>query len=675
MLLAALIVLGGAPFAHSATGTAALLVVAGVEDEEIEGLAARHVLEVAGIPFVTYDRDQDGLAPALAHPLVVIAQRLYDNTLTREEERALAAYVAQGGTVVAQRVEADDLFSVFGISGVTRQMAATSIQWQIEGQPPELSWCDHAHERRTMLPQPDVQLTILGYQPISQATVLARFADDEGLLADAAVLRNRYGDGQAYVLGVAWKQMTLLPQLDRDGGVERSYSNGFEPSADTVPLFVRGVYQAVLPVSVIKHTSPGDSAAALIVTHDVDSSSAFAMSGQFAAMEAARQVAATYNITTHYLSDGRMAAFYDPAPLRELVRLGHEIGAHSVGHFPDFADETRFPVGEPGNTVASYRPVWSQEEQGTVGGTVFGETEMPKLLLERDLGIRVRVFRSGYLYWNDKQINVLDRLGYAYDSSRSANDLLTNFPFRCLTDTSIRGRLTDIYEIPMTISDAIAKEPAEVPAMLAAWRAVLAANTRNHAPTVLLVHPNREWKIEALAALLDGLDPAVRTIPMTAFGQFWRQRVELAVDWEVADGRLRIQVASSDTLASGEAPTADADSAQALIIRHGQKLDAIEVRTATGARVPFRVHPWGGEDDLILVLDGRPGDLDGNGELNLADLIFCLQIMTDMRPVMAWPNPWAAPAGRPGIDPADALWLFARLLEARFRSGSAGGSL
>ena len=95
---------------------------------------------------------------------------------------------------------------------------------------------------------------------------------------------------------------------------------------------------------------------------------------------------------------------------------------------------------------------------------------------------------------------VLEDLGYLYNSTFSANDVLTNFPFYGTDEREFDGYLSSVIEIPMTISDASATFPFSFdsyPSNVARWKNVTLKNVANGAPTVLLIHPNRTYKLTA----------------------------------------------------------------------------------------------------------------------------------------------------------------------------------
>src|ERR1019366_7327652 len=106
---------------------------------------------------------------------------------------------------------------------------------------------------------------------------------------------------------------------------QRCYVNCFEPAGDLLRLVLEGMFResAAGPV-VLKHTVPGEASSMLIVTHDIDAPDAdnegpWGPPGalQVAALELARGVRATFNVTTDYVS-----GYYNEATMRQLCALG-----------------------------------------------------------------------------------------------------------------------------------------------------------------------------------------------------------------------------------------------------------------------------------------------------------------------------------------------------------------
>lgn len=545
-----------------------------------------HALKVAGVSYtVTGD-----VQAAVQCVMIVTSSYISSTTLKSSEKALLTGYIQNGGVLVASSVKDSSLYSLFGLAGMLQANNRYTMSWNMGSQDPSLCYFDDPNEQTISLGESTYPIVIAskGYS-LNGATALALYDD-----GSAGVTKYRNGAGYAYNIGLSYTDIILRNQLNRDYDAQRTWSNGFEPTSDTIFLFLRAVYQSHVPSATWKHTSPGASKASFLMTHDVDSTTAMQDMNAFAGVEQSHGIIATYNVTAHYFRDVWARDFYIPfiPELQELVARGHKIGSHSVGHFPDFADETVFPEGAPGNTETTYTPYYNG--LSTNGGTVYGEVEVSKNLLERDLGAQVRTFRSGYLYFNDKQINVMDALGYGYDSSESANDVLTNFPYRCKYDRTTNGAVSNVYEIPMTISDQnITAENYQE--KLAAWLSVIEKNAANSAPTVLLIHPNRDFKLTAEKLLLDQLPADIRIIDMDAFGDYWRNRDNFTFDTLVANNTLTVIIADN---------ILPIDEGLSIIIQGGKSLADVSVIGESGQPLFFKVADWQ-QSDIVLYQFGR----------------------------------------------------------------------
>lgn len=297
----------------------ALVDVAGRNgDSKSETFSVEHILNVAGIPFTKYDVDTDGLDDATQHAMVVIPGRLLGSTLVTEEKDTLSQYVIAGGILVTQRLNDSDLFSTFGVSGATWTSTRYTMSWNTGSSDPSLYWFDDSMEQTISLANVSTPINTTSYL-LSGAEPLAYFDD-----TSIAVTKYANGKGYAYALGTSWKDTTLRNQLNRDGGASRSYSNGFEPTSDTIILFLRSIYQSHVAHAVWKHTSPYHSQATVMITHDIDSTSGMEMMPEFAQAEASRGVVATYNITTSYLIKTDFLSFTSPT-LVKYQRCRHMI--------------------------------------------------------------------------------------------------------------------------------------------------------------------------------------------------------------------------------------------------------------------------------------------------------------------------------------------------------------
>jgi len=548
----------------------------------------RHALDTAGVPYMA----TSSLDEALTRSVIFIPWNLDDNILSTEEEQKLSKYVYEGGVLCANRPSAKTLFPLFGVTGTTSARVHTLLKWNMIGGDPVLEWFDEALEQTISLGD---TASTSDYIPareysLGSASPLAYYENGA-----AAVAVNRYGDGSAYCMGVSLKDMVLRNLLNFDLGAARSYSNGFEPGADAVFLFFRALFAKHVPYSAWLHTSPYDSEASLIITHDVDADSSMILMSAMAEMERSRGLSATYFITTHYIKDEINHDYYTPyiQNIRTVASLGHSIGSHSVGHFRDFASEERFPVGSPGLTRETYSPGYFKGV--TTGGVLFGELEVSKNLLENDCGVSVRSFRSGHLVFNKSQINVMNALGYVIDSSQSANDILTNFPFFNFAERSFSSSETAVLEIPLTISDVGFDENTQNEA-LAIWRDVLSKNAANHAPTVLLVHPTRKWKQEITAMFVDTLESGIMTMAMEEYGDFWKRRHDFRFKTYLMGTELTVVIPDS---------LVPVDRRLSLIIEDGRFVSSFRAATETGKGLPIITKSWN-NNDILLSFGERP---------------------------------------------------------------------
>jgi hypothetical protein len=131
------------------------------------------------------------------------------------------------------------------------------------------------------------------------------------------------------------------------------------------------------------------------------------------------------------------------------------------------------------------------------------------------------------------------RCGYEFDSSFTAGDVLTNFPYRLDFDLGMTEP-TSIFEVPVTFEDEQLPTLLDrIPAMLD----VIEANAENGAPSVLLIHSNNARdKLEAERALLSRLPEDILVENMTAYARFWKARSQVSWVPRPAAGGERIEI-------------------------------------------------------------------------------------------------------------------------------------
>lgn len=480
-------------------------------DEDILGLI--HALREMGIPFfVTRNLDR-----ALQHRLVVIYPSVDAHTFNETQTDALTQHVQGGGSVFAVNVFAGALQELFGFRGFAPSRRRYRVDFAA-GSDPIVHYLNRPEELEVRLGDPkygDIFWTN-GYTPTSTANVLGRFED-----GTAALLQNLVGKGSAYLCGVSLLDVVLRNQINRDFDAERRYVNAFEPGGDVWLLLLRAWYESAQPDAIRLGTIPDGQSSVLLLSHDVDWENSFAPALDFARMEKQHHASSTFFIQTKYVSDYNSSAFFfgtDLEDLRELSAQGFSIGSHSIIHSRGF---NHFKLGRGTEDFGSYRPHATGFDTAS-GATVFGEVIVSKQLLDGELtGQKTTFFRAGHLRVPPTLPDALQRAGYQFDSSFTADDVLSNFPYALPLGLGF-GEDSGLYEFPVTFED---EELPPLPQRVDTALDVIRANAENGAINVILIHSNESMtKLPAEEMLLNKLPAGVTATDMLAFAQFWRGR-------------------------------------------------------------------------------------------------------------------------------------------------------
>jgi len=504
-------------------------------DVDVPTLALKRIPEILGIPYGFAQRPED-----LSHySVVVLAAGPSNANLQPRWREALYRFVENGGILLSPGPVGSDLYPLFGI--VETANSRRRYRLTFNGHDPAFAYIDHPREKTISLGNGEKHI----YDEVirTHAVKLATLAEPLGRFDDSTVAfsRNYYGRGIAYYLGISFEEAVLLPQTGGDFEAQRRYVNSFEPSADVIMLLVKALYEAytqpALYVSVIPEAKP----TALILTHDVDAQTSFVDSLKFADVEASFHTTGTYFENTKYFTDAMDIGYYaleeNKAAVRELASRGFDIGSHTVSHSYDFDSAG---VGSPDVTEQTYRP---REEI-----TINGEVRVSKALLDRDIpGQDTVSFRSGYLAFPPDLIRVLENAGYGYDSSFSACDVLTSFPFYAFRERKPGSQPSSVIEIPVTLDDSRDfLTPHNVASAEKQWEQVFDANMANGGITVLLIHPSdtrdRDFKLRAQRALMNHAQKAGAWMGnLTEFGRFYHERSTVTLERvAVHDGMMTI---------------------------------------------------------------------------------------------------------------------------------------
>lgn len=242
-----------------------------------------------------------------------------------------------------------------------------------------------------------------------------------------------------------------------------------------------------------------------------------------------------------------------------------------------------------------------------------GSSRCQRPLLEEDAPQDVVSFRAGHLLYPNRLVNGLDTLGYRYNSTYSANTVMTSFPYRNVKGRTFSGPLSEVWKVPMTISDVFRDEPISEenwPDKVDIWLDVLEKHTANGSPGVLLIHPNRGYKLDAEQSFIEQLPSEMAIVSTEAFGRFWKDRLAAGVQTKRAGETLTIHLTNRQTL----------PDSLSLVIDDGADLEDITLRNEEGFALahetPSRpegrllIHSASPPDGNLLAEVARPVDAD-----------------------------------------------------------------
>ncbi|HZR31506.1 MAG TPA: polysaccharide deacetylase family protein [Terriglobales bacterium] len=508
----------GADLFQSYPETFAAQIAVLITPGEDTALTPVRVLKAMGIPFFL-TRD---LHRALAHKLVLIYPSIDFRSFRPDEAQLIQRFVEDGGNIFAQNVFWGGLKSVFGFTAcVPLRTRHRMVLADVDD--PVLRYLDRPEEKEVQLGSTAIPEVIWtnGYSPDTSAVAVARFDD-----GSAAIISKQLGKGRAYLIGVALNDVVLRDQQNRDYEAQRIYVNGFEPGADVWLLILRAWYEQYSEGGIRVATIPDGKRSVLMLSHDVDWEYSFRPALDIARAEQKRGLKSTFFVQTKYLDDYNSHAFFI-APnldlLRQLKSEGDEIGSHTVIHSRGF---NHVKLGWANVSYSNYRP-HATGFDSFIGATALGETCVSKSLLDGELNQQTAFFRAGHLRVPAALPEALQRCGYQFDSSFTADDVLTNFPYRLNLDLGMMQE-TQVYEFPVTIED----EESALTSRMDRVLDLINANADNNAPSVLLVHSNNaEDKLTGEEEILDRLPTDISALSMSAFARFWKARDEL--HWKV----------------------------------------------------------------------------------------------------------------------------------------------
>jgi hypothetical protein len=509
-------------FPERAPSQVAILLTKSDEDGE----SAIRCLQTMGIPFLV-TRD---LRFALRHKLILLYPEVDGNTYDSAQAHAITDFVTHGGVIFAQNVFWGGFKTLFGFEDVvplrTRHKIVFDATHPDTAVPAAtdatLRYLNRPAEKEVPLGSSTIPEVIWsnGYKPAPGTQTLARFED-----GSTAVLRRDLGRGHTYLIGVALNDVVLRNQQNRDYEAQRIYVNGFEPGTDVWLLVLRAWYENYSDTGIRLGTIPDGKRSVLMLSHDVDWENSFQPMLAFAEFEKGAGTSSTFFVQTKYLDDVNSHAFFFGQSLdilRELASGNSDIESHSVIHSKLF---NKVPLGTGEEQYASYH-ARATRDNAAQDATALGEVCVSKSLLDGEIPAHETIFfRAGHLRVPPYLPEALVRCGYQFDSSFTAGDVLTNFPYQLDFDLGMTEP-APIFEFPVTFEDEQLPPLVDrIPAILD----VIEANAENGAPSVILIHSNNaQDKLEAERALLSGLPKDILVENMTAYARFWKARSQVS---------------------------------------------------------------------------------------------------------------------------------------------------
>ena len=543
----------------------ALLAVSEKDGTEITAL--ENDLEMIGVPYET----THAVNTAVRAPMIVLAGTLTNTTLSAAGRERLYAYVESGGVLFATHVQGSQFFPLFGVAGFSTSREDHAVHFVDSTSDAALHYINRPEERDIVLGDAHRyrEINWTTHYRLAGAVALGKFPKGA-----AAFIRNHYGRGIAYSLGLSFSDSTLRMALGQNYEAEPAWANVFAPAADVLRMLLRAIYEANVHPFVLIHTIPDGFESALLLSHDIDARESFRNSVAFADMEQRYGATSTFFVTTKYFDDATDSGYYTPgncAYLRQVFARGFDLGSHTVSHLKTF---NRFPAGETPIRFTAYKP--------TETPTVFGEIEVSKELLDRDIaGQHTIAFRAGELSHPPQLIQSLEIAGYLVDSTRAAGSTLTNYAYRPLGEVHLGSPVSSMIEVPVTLDDSMGYlTPATLERTVKQWLDIITANAENNNITCLLIHPtDTTYKLNAEERLLQAChQKPIWTGSVTRFGLFARARASIRAT--VFGGADHLVIELNKT--RSELPRG-----LTLVIEPTAHRTTIAVRDGDGADVPF----------------------------------------------------------------------------------------
>jgi hypothetical protein len=358
-----------------------------------------------------------------------------------------------------------------------------------------------------------------------------------------AIVQRSYGQGRAIAFGLDIGYLLAKGYNLREEGIAESYDNRFEPLLDVVLRMLKEIYRTSEPNAVTFGTVPYHRSLSVLLTHDIDASTAMANSLRYAEFERSQGITGTYFIQTKYIRDYNDDIFFNQQGIRDLQtlrKLGMELGSHTVAHSKIL---NTFLLGTGTERYPSYRP-YVKSRQTAYNGTVLGELRVSKFLIEHfSSPTSVISFRPGNLSNPLTLPQALVASGYRFSSSATAN---THLPYQLTYDRGVESEV-GIFEFPVTLED---EELPELGSRLPEALELVRQVGRYGGSFVVLIHPNilghkLEFERKFVAAVRDHAWFG----SVGEFGHWWAARNQVEIDVHQDGSRHTVAIDIPDKIA------------------------------------------------------------------------------------------------------------------------------
>ena len=205
----------------------AVLAVSEKDGSEVTALESN--LEMLGVPYET----THAVNTAVRAPMVVLAGTLTNASLSPADRERLYSHVESGGVLFATHIQGSQFFPLFGVAGFSTSRENYGLHFADSTSDTALHYINRPEERDILLGDSKRyrELNWTTEYKLAGAVALGKFPSGA-----AAFIRNQYGRGIAYSLGLSFSDSTLRLGLGQNYEAEAQWANVFAPAGDVLRI-------------------------------------------------------------------------------------------------------------------------------------------------------------------------------------------------------------------------------------------------------------------------------------------------------------------------------------------------------------------------------------------------------------------------------------------------------